>query len=112
MAMLDQFFDLAHPAAEMVPTAGPHAALDGLVTDETVADLDGCNIPRQTLRPIGFCRPFFRLSRLIWTHKSSHRFSFAICLKSVKEGRGGDHPLFAIGDQRRAGKLQSRGNAP
>ncbi|MBB3163463.1 hypothetical protein RlegWSM1455_09230 [Rhizobium laguerreae] len=116
MTVPDQFFDLAHPAAEMAPAAGPHAALDGLVTEQAVADLDGCHITGQALQPISFCSPLFRLSRLIRTHKTSHRFSFAICLGRpkrliVKEGRGGDHPLFAIGDHRRAGKFQSWGNA-
>ncbi|MGO7374607.1 hypothetical protein [Rhizobium ruizarguesonis] len=78
MTMPDQFFDLAHPAAEMVPTAGPHAALDGLVAQQTVADLDDRNIPRQALRPISFLSPLLRLRRFICTNKTIHRFSHAL----------------------------------
>ncbi|MGR9135845.1 hypothetical protein [Rhizobium leguminosarum] len=99
MTMPDQFLDLAHPAAEMVPTAGPHAALDGLVTQQTVADLDGRNIPRQAIRPIRFYSRLLRLRRFICANKASHRSSLTICLERpkrliVKEDRGGDHPLF------------------
>ncbi|WP_442086310.1 hypothetical protein [Rhizobium acaciae] len=85
MAMPDQFLDLAHPAAEMVPTAGPHAALDGLVTEQAVADLDGRNIPGQALQPIGFCSPLFRSSRFICANKPSHR----IPLPSALQGQNG-----------------------
>ncbi|CAN7356189.1 hypothetical protein [Rhizobium leguminosarum] len=101
MAMPDQFFDLAHPAAEMIPAAGPHAALNGLVTQQTVADLDDRNIPRQALRPIRFLSPLLRLRRFICANEAIHRFSFAICLGRPKrliimEGRGGDHLLLAL----------------
>ncbi|WP_261334412.1 hypothetical protein [Rhizobium leguminosarum] len=81
MAMSDQFFDLAHPAAEMVPMAGPHAALDGLVTEQAVADLDGCHITGQALQPIGFCSPLFRLSRFICANKTSHRIPLPSALE-------------------------------
>ncbi|EJT05836.1 hypothetical protein RCCGE510_07906 [Rhizobium sp. CCGE 510] len=41
MAMPYQFLDLAHPAAEMVPTAASRAALHGLVTQQAIANFDG-----------------------------------------------------------------------
>ncbi|WP_348643971.1 hypothetical protein [Rhizobium leguminosarum] len=81
MTVPDQFFDLAHPAAEMIPAAGPHAALDSLVTEQTVADLDGCNIPRQARRPIGFCSPLSRLRRFICANKTSHRIPLPSALE-------------------------------
>ncbi|WP_246717775.1 hypothetical protein [Rhizobium aethiopicum] len=84
MTMPDQFLDLAHPAAEMIPAAAAHAALHGLVTQQAVADLDRGNIPRKTLRTPGLVSPICRSSPFIRTDETIHRFSFAICPKRPK----------------------------
>ncbi|MBB4290462.1 hypothetical protein GGE16_002502 [Rhizobium leguminosarum] len=86
MTMPDQPFDLAHPTMEMVPTATPRAALNGLITQQAVAELDRRKIPRQTSRLLRFRSSFLRLSRFICANKAIHRFPLRSALKGRNTG--------------------------
>ncbi|WP_245441740.1 hypothetical protein [Rhizobium leguminosarum] len=93
MAMPDQFFDLAHPAAEMVPTAAPGAPLHCLIPQQAVADFDSRNIPGKP-GVVGFYSPLPGLSRFIHA-KTFHRFPSRPApgrpkRLTVKEVEGGD----------------------
>ncbi|MBB2679138.1 UNVERIFIED_ORG: hypothetical protein GGI61_002713 [Rhizobium esperanzae] len=98
MAVPDQFFDLAHAAAEMVPAAAPHPALHGLVAQQAVADFDRRDIPGKTIRMSGFFRRLCRSSPFLF--KTIHRFSFVDRPEPnrpiVKEGEGVMLTLFSV----------------
>ncbi|MBB2715417.1 UNVERIFIED_ORG: hypothetical protein GGD48_000626 [Rhizobium etli] len=98
MAVPDQFLDLAHATAEMVPAAAPHPALHGLVAQQTIADFDRRDIPCERVRMSGFFRRLCRSSPFLL--KTIHRFSFVDRPEPnrsiVKEGEGVMLALFSV----------------